>query len=173
MRFGARRLLRYGDGELDAYRVRGARDVVAGRRARTCESERMFQFAEIPGTVSSRWCGKIFCRATSSQRCLRQRCDGSSRCPGSINCIKHLQATAIEARCEVDMCGLFDRFGKSIPVLSAVRPIGETSIEEFERAGGAAALLKSDQSRRHLRRWRRNGSPARSSDRRTASRSSC
>ena len=61
---------------------------------------------------------------------------------GSINCIKHLQATAIEARCDVDIYDLFDRYGKTIPVLSAVRPIGETSIEAFERAGGAAAVLK-------------------------------
>ena len=62
---------------------------------------------------------------------------------GSINCIKHLQATAVEA-------GMRPRFLQAVrgadtdkmPVLSAVRPIGDTSIEAFEAAGGALAVMK-------------------------------
>jgi dihydroxy-acid dehydratase len=61
---------------------------------------------------------------------------------GSINCIKHLQATAIEAGLELDVYGLFDELGDKIPVLSAVRPNGDDTIEDFEAAGGARALLK-------------------------------
>jgi dihydroxy-acid dehydratase len=61
---------------------------------------------------------------------------------GSINCVKHLQATAIEAGVNVDVFGLFEELGEKIPVLSAVRPNGEDSIEAFEAAGGAWALLK-------------------------------
>jgi dihydroxy-acid dehydratase len=61
---------------------------------------------------------------------------------GSINCIKHLQATAVEAGVNVDVYGLFNELGVKIPVLSAVRPNGEASIEAFEAAGGARALLK-------------------------------
>jgi len=61
---------------------------------------------------------------------------------GSINCIKHLQATAIEAGVDVDVFKLFEELGEKIPVLSAVRPNGEDSIEAFEAAGGARALLK-------------------------------
>jgi dihydroxy-acid dehydratase len=61
---------------------------------------------------------------------------------GSINCIKHLQATAIEAGVDVDVFALFNELGEKIPVLSAVRPNGEDSIEAFEAAGGARALLK-------------------------------
>jgi dihydroxy-acid dehydratase len=61
---------------------------------------------------------------------------------GSINCIKHLQATAVEAEVDVDVFGLFNELGARIPVLSAVRPNGNDSIEAFEAAGGAYALLK-------------------------------
>ena len=61
---------------------------------------------------------------------------------GSINCIKHLQATAIEAGVDVDVFQLFNDLGEKIPVLSAVAPNGADTIEAFEAAGGAKALLK-------------------------------
>lgn len=61
---------------------------------------------------------------------------------GSINCIKHLQAAAVEAGVAVDVFALFNELGRQVPVLSAVRPNGPDSIEDFEAAGGARALLK-------------------------------
>ncbi len=61
---------------------------------------------------------------------------------GSINCIKHLQATAMEAGVSLDVYGLFNDLGGTVPVLSAVRPNGDDSIEAFEHAGGALALMK-------------------------------
>jgi dihydroxy-acid dehydratase len=61
---------------------------------------------------------------------------------GSINCIKHLQATAIESEVDLDVFRLFNELGGKIPVLSAVRPNGDDSIEAFEAAGGALALMK-------------------------------
>lgn len=61
---------------------------------------------------------------------------------GSINCIKHLQAIALEAGLDIDMYEIFDRLSDRVPVLTAVRPIGELSIEEFENAGGALGIMK-------------------------------
>jgi dihydroxy-acid dehydratase len=61
---------------------------------------------------------------------------------GSINCIKHLQATAVEAGVDLDVFGLFNELGKKIPVIAAVRPNGDDSIEAFDAAGGARAVLK-------------------------------
>lgn len=61
---------------------------------------------------------------------------------GSINSVKHMQAVASEARCEVDIYGLFEKLANEIPVLTAVRPVGTHSIEEFEAAGGCRAVLK-------------------------------
>jgi dihydroxy-acid dehydratase len=61
---------------------------------------------------------------------------------GSVNCIKHLQAVATEACADVDVYGLFETLGDQVPVLAAVRPVGERFIEEFEAAGGCRAVMK-------------------------------
>jgi dihydroxy-acid dehydratase len=65
---------------------------------------------------------------------------------GSINAIKHLQATAIEAENGVDVFALWEQMA-DVPVLSAVRPTGDVRIEQFEDAGGAQAVLKRLESR--------------------------
>jgi dihydroxy-acid dehydratase len=69
---------------------------------------------------------------------------------GSVNCIKHLQATATEAGLAVDVYALFEQFGAQVPVLAGVRPVGERTIEEFEAAGGCRALLAQLQSQLDL-----------------------
>ncbi|HUY49335.1 MAG TPA: dihydroxy-acid dehydratase [Streptosporangiaceae bacterium] len=61
---------------------------------------------------------------------------------GSINSVKHLQAVAAEAGCPVDVYALFERLADQVPLLAAVRPNGEHSIEEFEDAGGARGVMK-------------------------------
>ncbi len=61
---------------------------------------------------------------------------------GSINSVKHLQAIAAEAECGVDVYGLFERLADQVPLLTAIRPNGETPIEEFEDAGGTRAVMK-------------------------------
>jgi dihydroxy-acid dehydratase len=60
---------------------------------------------------------------------------------GSINAIKHLQATAVEAELDLDIFSLWEEMS-DVPVLSAVRPTGHVRIEQFEDAGGARAVLK-------------------------------
>jgi dihydroxy-acid dehydratase len=60
----------------------------------------------------------------------------------SINLVRHLQAIAMEAGCPVDIYELYDRLGPRVPLLCAVRPNGETRIEELEAAGGARAVMK-------------------------------
>ncbi|MGY1824340.1 dihydroxy-acid dehydratase [Geodermatophilus sp. SYSU D00079] len=60
---------------------------------------------------------------------------------GSVNCVKHLQAIAVEAGCDVDVMGLFEELAPQVPLLTAVKPNGDRRIDEFEAAGGAQALL--------------------------------
>ncbi len=60
---------------------------------------------------------------------------------GSINAIKHLQATAVEAEMDLDIFALWEEMS-DVPVLAAVRPTGAVRIEQFEDAGGARAVLK-------------------------------
>jgi dihydroxy-acid dehydratase len=61
---------------------------------------------------------------------------------GSINSVKHLQAVAAEAECGADVYRLFETLADGVPLLTAIRPNGETPIEEFEDAGGTRALMK-------------------------------
>jgi dihydroxy-acid dehydratase len=61
---------------------------------------------------------------------------------GSINSVKHLQAVAAEPAAAVDVYGLFETLADGVPLLTAIRPNGETPIEEFEDAGGSRALMK-------------------------------
>jgi dihydroxy-acid dehydratase len=61
---------------------------------------------------------------------------------GSINTVKHLQAVATEGGVPVDVFALFEELSRTVPMLTAVRPNGETSIEAFEAAGGARAIMK-------------------------------
>ena len=61
---------------------------------------------------------------------------------GSMNTVKHLQAVALEARLKLDIWKTFERFAARVPVLAGVRPVGEDSIEAFEAAGGAKAVMK-------------------------------
>ncbi|WP_311221928.1 MULTISPECIES: dihydroxy-acid dehydratase [unclassified Acidovorax] len=61
---------------------------------------------------------------------------------GSVNCVKHLQAVAVEGGVDVDVYRLFEQLADEVPVLAGLRPVGEHLIEQFEAAGGARALLK-------------------------------
>jgi dihydroxy-acid dehydratase len=61
---------------------------------------------------------------------------------GSINTVKHLQAIAREAELDLDVYRLFESLSATVRPLTAVRPNGSDSIEDFEDAGGALAVLK-------------------------------
>jgi dihydroxy-acid dehydratase len=60
---------------------------------------------------------------------------------GSVNTMKHLQAIAVEAQCDVDVYGAFEQLAPEVPLLAAVKPNGPRRIDEFEAAGGARALM--------------------------------
>ncbi|MFJ2558975.1 MULTISPECIES: dihydroxy-acid dehydratase [unclassified Streptomyces] len=60
----------------------------------------------------------------------------------SINSVKHLQAIAEEAGSGIDVYRLYEELADTVPLLTAVRPNGPHSIEEFDAAGGAAAVLR-------------------------------
>jgi dihydroxy-acid dehydratase len=61
---------------------------------------------------------------------------------GSVNCLKHLQAIAVEAGCDVDVYRLFESLAPKVPLLTDVKPNGSTQITEFEAAGGTRGLLR-------------------------------
>jgi dihydroxy-acid dehydratase len=61
---------------------------------------------------------------------------------GSVNCLKHLQAVAVEAGCDADVYAMFTELAPQVPLLTAVKPNGDRRIDEFEAAGGALGLLR-------------------------------
>jgi dihydroxy-acid dehydratase len=61
---------------------------------------------------------------------------------GSVNCLKHLQAIAVEAGCEVDVYALFEELSLTVPLLADVKPNGATQITAFDNAGGTLGLLR-------------------------------
>jgi dihydroxy-acid dehydratase len=60
---------------------------------------------------------------------------------GSVNCLKHLQAIATEAGTDVDVYRLFEELAPKVPLLTDVKPNGDTQITQFDAAGGSLGLL--------------------------------
>ncbi|MFC7404994.1 dihydroxy-acid dehydratase [Georgenia alba] len=60
---------------------------------------------------------------------------------GSINAVKHLDAVARECGADVDVVEEFRRSADIVRPLTAVRPNGPSSIEDFVAAGGTLAVL--------------------------------
>jgi dihydroxy-acid dehydratase len=106
-------------------------------------SEAMFDFARQAGEriVQMVW-DDLKPRSVLTAGAFRNAVAAVLAVSGSINCIKHLQATAVESGVDIDIFGLFNELGQKIPVLSAVRPNGDDSIEAFDAAGGARAIMK-------------------------------
>jgi dihydroxy-acid dehydratase len=106
-------------------------------------SEAMFDFARQSGRrIVQMVLEDLKPREILTEAAIRNAVAAVLAVSGSINCIKHLQATAVEAGLDIDVFGLFNELGKKIPVLAAVRPNGDDSIEAFDAAGGARGILK-------------------------------
>jgi dihydroxy-acid dehydratase len=105
--------------------------------------ERMFGFAEEAGRriVDLVW-QDLRPSAVLTPHAFENAVMAGLALSASINLVRHLQAIAIEARCDVDIYELYDRLGPKVPLLCAVRPNGTTRIEELEAAGGTRAVMK-------------------------------
>jgi len=60
---------------------------------------------------------------------------------GSIGTVRHLSAIAAATGLPVDVLSLFERFSRDINLLTAIRPNGIFRTEDFDGAGGTAALM--------------------------------
>jgi dihydroxy-acid dehydratase len=106
-------------------------------------SEKMFAFARDAGQrIVSMVEEDLTPRKIMTEGAFRNAAAMVLAVSGSINAIKHLQATATEGGLDVDLYAIWDQMGRKVPTLSAVRPNGAVRIEQFEDAGGARAMLK-------------------------------
>lgn len=105
-------------------------------------SERMFDCARRSGTRIVEMVNEgLTPRTILTEGAFRNAAAMVLGVAGSINAIKHLQATATEGETGVDVFAIWEEMGRKIPVLSAVRPNGKVRIEQFEDAGGAQGVL--------------------------------
>lgn len=105
--------------------------------------DRMFAFAEAAGRRIVQMVSEdLKPSAILTQQAFENAVMAGLALSASINLVRHLQAIAAEARCPVDIYELYDRLGPKIPLLAAVRPNGETRIEELEAAGGTLGVMK-------------------------------
>lgn len=106
-------------------------------------SPRMVEFARASGAriVEMVW-EDLRPRRIMTEAAFANAIDALMAVAGSINCIKHLQAVAVEAESGVDVYALVERAMGRVPVLTAVRPIGDVGTEALEAAGGTMAVLK-------------------------------
>lgn len=116
---------------------------IAGSAPVRANSEKMFDFARdagrrIVGMVEE----DLTPRRIMTEGAFRNAAAMVLAVSGSINAIKHLQATACEGGMSTDLYAIWEELGRKVPTLSAVRPNGDIRIEEFEDAGGARAMLK-------------------------------
>ncbi|MEG3151293.1 dihydroxy-acid dehydratase [Sphingomonas sp. ZT3P38] len=106
-------------------------------------SEKMFDKAREAGARIVRMVEEgLTPRAIMTEGAFRNAAAMVLAVSGSINAIKHLQATAVEGRTDFDLFRIWEEMGRVVPILSAVRPNGAVRIEQFEDAGGAQAVLK-------------------------------
>ena len=80
---------------------------------------------------------------------------------GSTNSMKHLQAIAKEAKKDIDVFGMFDKYADEIPLLIGIRPNGYHFIDDMEAAGGARAVMKQLTSKLQLDEMTINGKTVR------------
>ncbi|MGW0082163.1 dihydroxy-acid dehydratase [Streptomyces sp. NPDC003393] len=80
-------------------------------------------------------------RAIMTEAAFRNAARVALSVGASINTIKHLQAVAAETGVDISITALYDELGGQTPLLSAVRPNGPHTIEQFDAAGGARAVM--------------------------------
>lgn len=116
---------------------------LAGATPVLANSPRMFDFAHAAGRriVEMVW-DDVRPSAMLTPQAFENAVMVGLALSASINLVRHLQALAVEARCPVDIYELYDRLGPQVPLLCAVRPNGDTRIEELEAAGGTLGVMK-------------------------------
>lgn len=116
---------------------------LAGATPVLANSPRMFGFAQAAGRriVEMVW-DDVRPSAILTPQAFENAVMVGLALSASINLVRHLQALAVEARCPVDIYELYDRLGPQVPLLCAVRPNGDTRIEELEAAGGTLGVMK-------------------------------
>lgn len=101
-------------------------------------------------TVMELWDKGITARNIITQDSIENAIMACMAMGGSTNSLIHVPAMATEAGLDdFDCIGFFDKASYAVPLLMGVEPNGPHLMEDFERAGGLAALFKTIESKIH------------------------
>lgn len=106
-------------------------------------SPRLYQLAEAAGRrIVAMIEEDLRPRAVMTPAAFRNALTVAVATGGSVNCVRHLIATAVESECPVDVIAELERISAKVPQLTRVRPNGPDRIEDLERAGGCAGVMR-------------------------------
>ena len=95
-------------------------------------SDRMFENArQAARRVMDLIADDIRPRDISTPAAFRNAVRVASAVGASVNCVRHLTATAIEAQCDIDILDAFRTVGNRVPLLLAVRPNGPIELRNL------------------------------------------
>ena len=95
-------------------------------------------------TVMELWDKGITARDIITQSAVENAIMACMAVGGSTNCLIHVPAMATEAELnDFDCIGYFDKASYKVPLLMGIEPNGDGLMEDFDRAGGLAALMKT------------------------------
>ena len=60
----------------------------------------------------------------------------------SVNTVRHLTAIAIESRCDINVVEEFEKLARDAVQITQVRPNGPDRIEDLDKAGGCAGVMR-------------------------------
>ncbi|HVX68054.1 MAG TPA: dihydroxy-acid dehydratase [Bryobacteraceae bacterium] len=111
-------------------------------------SDKMLRFAREAGRAVLDLVSRgIVPRAVLTRAAFRNAIAVAIATGASVNVVRHLAATATEAGLDLDVTGMFEELGMTIPQLTQIKPNGPDRIEHFEAAGGTRAVLTRLKSR--------------------------
>jgi dihydroxy-acid dehydratase len=106
-------------------------------------SERLYAYADRAGARIVRMVGEgLTARKILTPAAFHNAVTVAISLGCSVNVVRHLIATAIEAEADFDVLEAFDRLGRDLPQITQVRPNGPTRIEQLDTAGGCAGAMR-------------------------------
>jgi dihydroxy-acid dehydratase len=123
---------------------------LAGSAPIRANSERMLATAESAGRrIVEMVTANLTARQIITAEAIENAIEVALALGGSVNCIRHLSAIAMEADLDIDVVSLFESKGLSAVQLAAIRPNGAHQVWDLEEIGGIQTVMRTLLPRLH------------------------
>jgi dihydroxy-acid dehydratase len=107
------------------------------------DSGRLLEYARDAGTqIMDLWKKGLAARKIVTEKAVRNAICIDMAIGGSTNSMVHIPAIVAEAELAMDCFAVFDEMSHRIPLILGITPNGEHMMDDFDRAGGLAAVCK-------------------------------